>query len=165
VGAPDSTIAYQRSETHSRYVGALSLRLPPEYTLIRRDHRPAGGEVVGGLIVASWYAAGSGQPGRHPLGVSAWVVPEFGFPTVGAPPHTQQVTFAECATGDRPVRGARVAVFTLVTGADTTAYLAAVWPVGNGRRLQVVASAPRVAQLHPVRRALLDAVTEPSTER
>ena len=133
--------------------------------MIPRDNRPAGAENIGGLIVASWVAFDRDRSRSRPPSVSAWVVPEPGLPTVGASRQTKQISFAECVTGNRPTRRARVTVFTLVTGTDTTAYLAATWPLGNGRHLQLAASAPRIAQLNPVRRSLLDALTEPPADR
>ena len=159
-GPPDSAVAYQRAETDSRYLGALSLRLPPEYVLMPPPSRRSGSEVAGGLLVATWHAAAGSVPaGSRAQAVSAWVVPESGLPAVGADPGTRQVGFAECAGGE-PVRRARAVVFTLITGAESTAYLAAAWPLSNGRHLQLLASAPRLMELEPVRRALRDARTE-----
>ena len=160
-GPPDSAVEYQRAETDSRYLGALSLRLPPEYVLMAPPSAGPRSEVAGGILVAAWRATTDGGPaGSRERAVSAWVVPESGLPGVGADPGTRQVAVAECA-GGAPVRRARAVVFTLVTGAESTAYLAAVWPLTAGRNLQLVASAPGLAELVPVRRALLDARTEP----
>src|SRR3954463_4890659 len=166
--AVDSAIPYQRVVTSSRYLGALSLRLPAVYVA----QPPVAGlprsETMGGMLVASWRGpadisgpATSAERMRRTRGVTFWVVPESGLPLVGADPHTKQLSFVECPRVGITHR-ARLALFRLAMNADTTAYLAAVWPLSNGRYVQVLASAREVAGLAPVQRALLDAHTEPS---
>jgi hypothetical protein len=166
IAAPDTTIAYQRVSTESRYLGALGLRLPAAYLLTSRfAELPPPQEAFGGMLVASWRRADAVEaPATRAPGVGVWVVPENALPTVGAEPGTQQVAFAACPAiiGGR---AANAALFTLVTRAESTTYLAAVWPAPRGRHVQLLASARRPDELAPVRRALLDVVLAAPTRR
>lgn len=162
IGSPDSTVAYQ--QVVSPRLGALSLRLPSDYVALPVVPVRPGARVVSNVLVASWQTEGVAARSVRRRAVSIWAGPDGGLPTVGAPPSTRQVAFAECADAG-PVPGARIATFTLITGAESTAYLAAVWPLPGRRHLQLVASAPSAAELIQVRRALLDAHTEPQVRQ
>ena len=164
----DSTIPYQRVTAGSRYLGALSLRLPSVYTA--EPTLPLhGSEDFGGIRVASWMVASDIARNRVQSGkrlpirsVTVWIDPASALPSVGAPPGTKQLDVVECVPA-RAARRTRVALFRLAMATDTTAYLAAVWPSPGGRYLQLIASAATFAELLPVQRALLDPRSEPAS--
>jgi hypothetical protein len=160
---PDSTLMYQEAITSSRFVRAVSLRLPTMYV---KYHDvlpvPPRAEDAGGIHIATWTVAGwSLGPARKAPGVHMWVDPRRNVPTVGAEPGTTQTAYAECSGITVDGRPAEVVVFTLMPGSDAVmqeprSYLSAFWPAPGGRYLQFLASAPDRAGLAPFHRALLD---------
>jgi hypothetical protein len=122
--------------------------------------------MIGPRLVASW-RHGEHAGTRLVPTVSVWAATDATWPTVGAKPGATQIAWAECARGSMPphARRARVATFSIVSGADTASFLAAVWRAPRGGFVQLLASATRASDLDPVRRALRDVVIDPPESR
>jgi hypothetical protein len=164
VGAPDAEWRVSRARTSSRWLAAVSVRLPARFTMQEVHDLPEDAEEHGGVLVGSWTDTMHTPGSRDGLGanLAVWVGPEPGYTTVGADTAARQLAVAEC-TSASPVAGARFVSFTLVGPRGAEHYLAAVWPVAPARYLRVLASAEQPESLKLLHRAVASIDVEPRT--
>jgi hypothetical protein len=144
----------ERVVTHSRFLQALEVALPPALVGTGRTDLgvSADSETLGGILAASWgeqAAPALGDQGAR-MHVSVWVGPQNGYPTVGADTASRQLHARQCrlATAD----GERFLVEFAIRGPRTTEeYLGAVWPVARERYVRVLVSGLDTASLPDAR--------------
>jgi hypothetical protein len=163
-GVPEADWLPLRARTSSRWVTAVSVRLPARFVVRDVPDISPNAEENGGILVGTWTDTTQSlrSGGRVEASLSVWVGPEPGYPTVGADTATRQVAVAEC-TSARPVQGTRLVTFTLIGPRGTQRYLDAVWPVATGRYLRVMAAADQPEDAAILSRAFASIVVESRT--
>lgn len=144
-----------RAATPSRYLAAVSLRLPRRFALSQSDYTTADAERFGGISIAVWHdTAGSGPngfPNRATVGI--WVDAEAGYPTIGTDTASRQLSIEECIAAE-PAVGTRLVKFEVDTPEGRQTLVGAVWPIGPDRYLRLLGSTPNPTDVDTLLRAL-----------
>ena len=137
----------------TRYLRAITLRLPPQYAAFpdrssEEDSEPyAEDRPMWEHILGSWWTipVGARDPSL-PSSFAIWIGPRQGFPSVGVSGSLpRQVRFEECRL-DAPVGRINVAIFTVVDSAYgrllRTQYVSAYWLLTDGAWLTAMGDGP-----------------------
>ena len=144
-----------RAATPSRYLAAVSLRLPSRFALSQSNYTTADAERFGGINIAVWHdTAGPGPNGfdnRATLGI--WVDADAGYPTIGTDTASRQLSIEECIAAE-PAGGTRLVQFEVDTPEGRQSVVGAVWPIGPERYLRLLGSTPNPTEVDTLLRAL-----------
>lgn len=134
----------------SRRIRSLSLRVPRPFEGSDWEDVHEGEEEFLGHILGTWHVLERGASGPPEVvrDVTFWIGPQEGYPTVGMPPGTKQLSYSECQAMLNG-RHMRMALFTLSPPIGRERYYAsAFWRVGSGAWVTALAGGPnREAQL------------------
>jgi hypothetical protein len=102
VTATADTVGWPRVATTipSRYLRAVSIRLPPSFTphpIPYRSDTTEGSTKYWQHILGSWHSFQGTWPDFRPAGLAFWIGPTEGYPQAGiGGDHVEQVAYAEC---------------------------------------------------------------------
>lgn len=123
-------------------INSLRLRVPPGFLAAEYKNVTEGKAPHWDHILGTWYVERELNSSVEPPSVTFWIGPNAGYPRIGMPPGTRQLSFTECQD---VVDGTHVhiATFSLRPSNGRTSYqVAAFWRIASDVHIAAAGNGP-----------------------